>query len=254
MSNGQPSLAAKAQELRRLHDDFLVLPNAWDAASARAFAALGHTAIATTSSGVSASLGYADREQTPVDEMLAAVARIARSVEVPVTADMEAGYGLAADELVERLLDAGTVGLNLEDTDHAAGSTALVDANAHADRLAQVKDAGRRRGVDLVLNARVDVHLRKIGEGEGRLAEALLRSRLYLEAGADCIYPIFVSDEPTIAAFVQLEAPINILFLPTGPGLATLRGWGVRRVSFGGGLQELAIRSAVDRLQEWTAS
>src|SRR6186713_1053669 len=103
-------LAARADQLRRLHDGFLVLPNAWDAGSARALAALGFAAIATTSSGVSDALGYADRQNTPVDEMFAAVARVSRSVDIPVTADLEAGYGLAADELVDRLLGAGGVG------------------------------------------------------------------------------------------------------------------------------------------------
>ncbi len=121
--------------------------------------------------------------------------------------------------------------------------------------LAAVKDAADARGVDIFLNARVDVHLRQIGEaGEERLAEALRRSRLYLAAGADSIYPIFVNDQPTIAAFVELGAPVNVLFLPDGPSIATLRGWGVRRVSFGGGLQELAVKTAADRLAEWTAA
>ena len=100
----------------------------------------------------------------------------------------------------------------------------------------------------------MDVHLRQIGEaGEQRLAEALRRARLYLAAGADSLYPIFVNDEPTIAAFVNLGAPINVLFLPDGPSIATLRGWGVRRISFGGGLQELSVRTAAHQLAEWTA-
>src|SRR5215217_1129647 len=119
MTLAQFELAARADRLRRLHDGYLVLPNAWDAGSARALAALGFAAIATTSSGVSDSLGYADRQITPIDEMFAAVGRISRAVDVPVTADLEAGYGLPADELVDRLLGAGAVGLNIEDTDHS---------------------------------------------------------------------------------------------------------------------------------------
>jgi 2-methylisocitrate lyase-like PEP mutase family enzyme len=254
MSNGPRSLAEKARELRQLHTDLALLPNAWDAASARAFADLGFPALATTSSGMSASLGYADRQQTPVDEMFAAVARITRSVDAPVTADLEAGYELAPDELVERLLRSGAVGLNLEDTDHRAGGKTLFDAEAHAARLAAVKNAAKARGADVFLNARVDVHLRQIGaEGEERLAEALRRARIYLAAGADSIYPIFVNDQPTVAAFVELGAPVNVLFLPDGPSIATLHSWGVRRVSFGGGLQELSVTTAADRLAEWTA-
>jgi len=243
MTLSQPELAARAERLRRLHDGYLVLPNAWDAGSARALAALGFQAIATTSSGVSDSLGYADRQVTPVDEMFMAVARIARAVEVPVSADLEAGYGLAADELVDRLLDAGAVGMNIEDTDHATGSKAVVDADPHAEYLRSIKSAGRARDVDLFLNARVDVHLRQVGEADIRTDEALRRGRLYIEAGADSLYPIFVNDDETLRPLLSLGVPLNVLYTPDGPSLDHLRSLGVRRVTFGGHLQEAAMQS-----------
>jgi 2-methylisocitrate lyase-like PEP mutase family enzyme len=243
MTLAQSELAARADQLRRLHDGYLVLPNAWDAGSARALAALGFAAIATTSSGVSDSLGYADRQITPIDEMFAAVGRISRAVDVPVTADVEAGYGLPADELVDRLIRAGAVGLNIEDTDHPAGSRTLVDADPHAGYLRAIKEAGRARGVDVFLNARVDVHLRQFGEAERRLDEALRRARMYLDAGADSIYPIFVNDEASLRPLVGLGAPVNVLYMPNGPSLDHLRSLGVRRVTFGGHLQEVAMKS-----------
>ena len=175
--------------------------------------------------------------------MFAAVARVSRSVDIPVTADLEAGYGLAADELVDRLLGAGGVGLNIEDTDHSSGSKKLVEAEPHAAYLSAIKDAGRARGVDVVLNARLDVHLRQVGDPESRSDEALRRARLYLQAGADSLYPIFVNDDATLAPFIALGAPVNVLYVPDGPSLDHLSTMGIRRVTFGGHLQEAAMKS-----------
>jgi 2-methylisocitrate lyase-like PEP mutase family enzyme len=247
----QGELAARAGRLRALHHgpELLVLPNAWDAASARAVADAGFAAVATTSGGVAVSLGWEDREQTPPDEMFAAIARIARVVSLPVTADIESGYGLSAEELAARLLAAGAVGCNLEDSDHAHPGT-LVTAEAHAARIAAVKQAARARGVDIVVNARVDVVLRQIGVPETRVAETIRRSRLYLQAGADCVFPIFMKDEAAIAAVVQgvEAAPVNILAIEGAPSLARLRGLGVARVSYGGGLQKMALADHQRRL------
>jgi 2-methylisocitrate lyase-like PEP mutase family enzyme len=213
-----------ATALRALHvaGDPLVLPNAWDAGSARLVEQAGFAAVATTSSGVADSLGYADGEQTPVDEMLAAVARITRAVAVPVTADMEGGYGLDPGELARRLAVAGAVGLNLEDSDHA-NPPALVGREQHAARIAAVRNAG-----DLVLNARVDVHLRG-----GSTEDALARGRSYREAGADCVYPIGVIDEATIRRFVEECEVVNVLLRPGAPPIARLAELGVARVSLG---------------------
>ena len=249
-ARSQSLLADRALRLRELHAGFVMLPNAWDAASARAFEELGFPAIATTSSGMANALGYADRQQTPVEEMFAAVARITRSVGVPVTTDLEGGYGLSADHLVDGLLAAGGVGLNIEDSDHSSGATRLVDAADHARYVAAIKNAGRARGVDVFLNARLDVHLRRVGSPADRLDEALRRARLYLAAGADSIYPIFVNDDDTLAAFVELGAPVNVLYVPDGPSLDHLRAIGVRRVTFGGNIQEAATEAAVAYLSE----
>lgn len=229
-----------AAALRALHvpGDPLVLPNAWDAATAKVVEAAGLPAVATTSSGVAESLGYEDGEETPVEEMLAAVARVVRAVGVPVTADMEAGYGLPGGELAQRVAATGAVGLNLEDSDHAH-APALVPAAAHAERIAAVK-----AGADLVLNARIDVHLHG-----GGTAEALERARAYAAAGADCVYPIGVADEPTIEAFVATGIPVNILLAPGAPDLARLAGLGVARVSLGHFLHAEMLAALEQRLK-----
>jgi 2-methylisocitrate lyase-like PEP mutase family enzyme len=226
-----------AGDLRALHvpGDPLVLPNAWDAATARLVQEAGFPVVATTSSGVAEALGYADREVTPVEEMLAAVARIARAVAVPVTADLEGGYGLEPAELAERTGAAGAVGLNFEDTDHAR-FPALHPVDAQAGRIAALKGAG-----DLVVNARIDCAIR-----DGDLEEALARAAAYRDAGADCVYPIGVTDESQIARFVALEVPVNVLLSPEAPPVSRLRALGVARVSLG----EYVYADAMDFVRE----
>jgi len=234
-------LAQLAQRLRELHHatDPLVLANAWDAATARAVVEAGFPAVATTSSGVSAALGYSDGEHTPADEMFSAIGRITRVADgVPVSADIEAGYKLAPDELARRLLSSGAVGCNLEDTDHAQGEGhALVAAEQNAERLRAFKRAAIAQGVDVVLNARVDIFLGQDSSQEV-IQEAIRRARVYLEAGADSIFPIGVRDEPTIVALVQgIPAPVNVIPGFRGaPPLARLRELGVRRISYAGRL------------------
>jgi 2-methylisocitrate lyase-like PEP mutase family enzyme len=241
-------LAALADRLRALHHgpEPLVLPNAWDVASARAFAALDVPAIATTSAGVAESLGYEDGEAMPPDAMFEAVARIVGAIgDRPLSADLEAGYGRPPDELVRRTLASGAVGLNLEDTDHRGGG--VVAAEAQAERIRAVKRAGRDMGVDLVLNARVDVFIREVGEPEARLGEGLRRARLYVDAGADCVYPIWLADQELIRAFVAgVEAPVNIYARPAAPSIARLRELGVRRITFGTQLFRAALAASVE--------
>src|SRR5918995_4651787 len=158
------NLADKAALLRRLHHESrpLVLPNAWDVASARLVEKAGFPVVATSSGAIAASLGYEDNNSMPVDEAFGTVARIARNVSIPVTADLEAGYHLAPTEFIARLLDAGAVECNVEDADHDAGS-GLVPAEEHADWLRAVKNAAAGRGVDIVMNARLDV-MRQTGD------------------------------------------------------------------------------------------
>ncbi|SCL39437.1 carboxyvinyl-carboxyphosphonate phosphorylmutase [Micromonospora rhizosphaerae] len=241
------TLADRAAALRALHrpGDPLILPNAWDAGSARSVATAGFPAVATSSGAVAEALGHADGEATPVGEMFDAVTRIAAAVAVPVTADLERGYGLRPAELVERLLATGAVGCNIEDSDPRTGE--LVDVEEQVDLLAGIRAAAR--GADLVLNARVDVFLRAAGPPEERLAEAVRRARRYLAAGADCVYPIMLADPAAIRALVtEVDAPVNVLARPGAPGLAELAGLGVARISFGSGLYAAARARTVEML------
>ncbi|MFE6762965.1 isocitrate lyase/phosphoenolpyruvate mutase family protein [Streptomyces sp. NPDC057689] len=239
-----------ASGLRALHHgrapgDPLVLPGPWDAASARVLAEAGFPALAVPSAGVAASLGYEDGA-TPADEMFAAVARIARAVSVPVSADVEAGYGLAAGELVERILAAGAVGCNLEDTVDGV----LVDAGRQADRLAAVRAAA---GDALFVNARIDTYVTGVPDSVDPVAETLRRARLYAAAGADCLYPIAAPVEvfgPLAGALPGL--PLNALAVPDGPGPGRLGELGATRITFGPGLQRramAALRGIADGLR-----
>ena len=219
----------------------LILPNAWDVASALAVERAGASAIATTSSGVAASLGYPDGEAIPVAEMLAAIARIARAVSLPVTADMEAGYGLDAPDLVAGLLAAGAVGMNLEDTNRTDGPPGLVEADLQAGRLAAIRAAATDLGVPIVINARIDVFLRS----NGSLDEAIRRGRAYIAAGADCIFPILLADEDAIHRMVrEVDGPVNVLLRAGTPSVERLAELGVRRISVGGGLARHAMDDA----------
>ncbi|MHB9759278.1 isocitrate lyase/PEP mutase family protein [Streptomyces sp. BYX5S] len=222
---------------RTLHHDRspgdpLVLPGPWDAASARVFEETGFTALATPSAGVAASLGYEDGS-TPADEMFAAVRRIVRAVSVPVSADIEGGYGLAPKELVERLLETGAVGCNLEDSDHTTGT--LKSAAAHADWLAEVRAAAGDR---LFLNARVDTFIRSVPDP---VAEAVERARLYVAAGADCVYPIGAPLDAVPALRSAIAGPINVGAPPGGPSLREWGASGATRITFGPGLQRRAM-------------
>jgi 2-methylisocitrate lyase-like PEP mutase family enzyme len=240
--------------LRSLHvpGDPLVLPNAWDAASARAVVAAGFPVVATTSAGVAAALGFADHEGAPAGEMLAAAARVVRSVDVPVTVDAEAGYGLAPDELADRLLAVGAAGCNLEDSDHA--TERLVEPAQMAEGLARLRGAAAERGYGLVVNARVDVFLAAASERGPQLPlvdEAVGRATAYLEAGADCVYPILLREEAAIAAFVEaVPGPVNVLAHPQAPPLARLAELGVARVSYGGLLHSRALEHFAALLRE----
>lgn len=228
-----------ATRLRSLHvpGHPLVLPNAWDAASARAVVAAGFPVVATGSAAVARVLGYDDGENTPVAEILAAVARITRAVPVPVTADMERGYGLPPAELAERVAEAGAVGVNLEDSDPRTGE--LIDPAEQEDFLAAVRAADPA----LVINARADTFLHGTGTPEQRLAEAVDRGRRYVRAGADCVYPILATDTAAISTLVtEIAAPVNVYLAPGMPSIPDLATLGVARVSFGGGLHTATQR------------
>ncbi|MFG3100383.1 isocitrate lyase/phosphoenolpyruvate mutase family protein [Streptomyces sp. NPDC048182] len=230
-----------ADTFRALHHgrapgDPLVLPGPWDAASARVFEAAGYPALATPSAGIAASLGHEDGA-TPADEMFAAVARIARAVDVPVSADVEGGYGLAPKELVERLLEAGAVGCNLEDSRDGV----LRDARAHADWLAEVREAAGDR---LFLNARVDTYVRGAPDPT---AAAVERAALYVAAGADCVYPIGAPPDAIPALRAGTTGPLNVFAgVGDGPSPAELGERGATRITFGPGLQRAAARALAE--------
>ena len=216
----------------------LLLPNAWDVATARAVVAAGFPVVATTSGGVAPTLGYEDHEGAPGDEMLAAAARIARGVEVPVTVDAEAGYGMEPAELVAELRSMGAAGCNLEDSDYAAGS--LRDPDQHAEWLRAVRDAAAENDYPLVINARIDVFLHPFlaGAGPGTqqelVPEAVRRAKAYFEAGVDCVFPITLWETDALRRFTsEVRGPVNVVRLPQAPSLAELAELGVARVSWG---------------------
>ncbi|MFF1379862.1 isocitrate lyase/phosphoenolpyruvate mutase family protein [Streptomyces sp. NPDC058308] len=237
------------ETLRALHHgrapgEPLVLPGPWDAASARVFEEAGYEALATPSAGVALSLGYEDG-QVPPEEMFEAIARIVRSVSVPVTADIEAGYGIAPKELVERLLQTGAVGCNLEDSVGGHGPAgALKDPAEQAAFLAEVREAAGDR---LFVNVRVDTFIRGVADP----AAAIERARLYVAAGADCVYPILAPPEAIPALRAGIEGPLNVVARPDGPSPRELGELGATRITFGPGLLHrtmAALRGIADGL------
>lgn len=252
----RPAQLELAQRLRALHRHPrpLLLPNAWDAGSARLLAALGFAAVATTSGGMAWSLGYADGERAPLDELLAAIARIVRVTAVPVSVDFEGGHAATAagvGEHVRALIDTGAVGVNLED---GIGHARLRDIDAAAARIAAAREAADACGVPLVINARVDVWI--VGgaaSDEERFEDGLRRARAYLAAGADCIYPIALADAAVIGRLCSaLDAPVNVGARAGMPGVAELARLGVARISTATRLATLAlshVRKAAERLR-----
>ncbi|MBZ4320877.1 isocitrate lyase/PEP mutase family protein [Streptomyces huiliensis] len=229
-----------AAAFRALHHgrpagDPLVLAGPWDAGSARAFADAGFAALATPSAAVAASLGLADGD-VPAADMFAAVTRIVRAVDVPVSADLEDGYGLPPRELVERILETGAVGCNLEDTDQTTGR--LLDPREQADRLAAVR---AEAGGALFLNARIDTYLRG-----GSDEDARERARLYAAAGADCVYPI-AAPEGALAGIADASGlPVNALSEPEGSVVRRLGPLGAGRITFGKGMYLRSMAAAGD--------
>jgi 2-methylisocitrate lyase-like PEP mutase family enzyme len=227
----------KAVAFRALHSgsEILLLPNVWDVASARIIEAAGFAAIATTSAGVAFSLGYPDGQKIPKEEMFAAVARIAKAVNVPVTADVESGYGNspeAAADTARAVIAAGAVGMNLEDAEETAPP--LVDLTLQLEKIKAVREAAAALHVSLVLNARTDVYLLQVGEPASRYDEALRRMSAFRDAGADCVFVPGIGDAATIGRFVSdLRCPVNILAGPGSPPIPELRKLGVARVSLG---------------------
>jgi 2-methylisocitrate lyase-like PEP mutase family enzyme len=241
--------ARKAEQLRKLHGGgkILILANAWDVASARIFEDMGFPAIATTSAGIAASLGYPDGQLISRDEMLDVVGRIARSVRVPVTADLEAGYGQTLADVtdtVKAMAEAGAVGMNLEDVTGSDEST-QVDLATQVEKIHAIRRAGEAIGVPLVLNARTDIYLMPIGPEPTRFDRTVERLRAYRKAGADCLFVPGLKDAATIETIVKaIDGPLNILATAGGPNVNELQAMGVARVSMGSGVMRSALGHA----------
>jgi 2-methylisocitrate lyase-like PEP mutase family enzyme len=239
--------AGLADLLRGLHrgPQILVIPNAWDAASARVFEDAGFSAVATSSAGIAYSLGYLDGQRISRAEMAAVVSRLAAVVRVPVSADMEAGYGASpADvaETVRQVLAAGAVGMNLEDAWLEGGQVKLAEISSQQERIRAAREAAQRAGIPLVLNARTDVYLRGLGDPAGRFEAAVARMNAYLDAGADCAFVPGVRDAKLIAELVQrVRGPLNVLASPGAPSVTELQALGVARVSLGAGPMRAAL-------------
>ena len=230
----------KAEELRALHAarQVLLLANVWDVASARIIEEGGFPALATSSAGVAFSQGYPDGEKIPPHRMIAVIARIAAAIRVPLTADVEAGYGGRPEDAARtagEVIEAGAVGMNLED---ATGDAAhpLADLSVQLEKIRAVRQASEKAGVPLVLNARTDVYLLEVGEPGKRYDETLRRLAAFRDAGADCVFVPGLNDPPSIARLVaDLKCPVNILAVPGSPSVAQLAALGVKRISLGSG-------------------
>ncbi len=235
-------MSTHATTFAKLHQgpDLLILPNAWDAGSARVIEHAGAKAIATSSAAVAWARGYPDGEALEPEQLLAIVRGIARVVSIPVSADIEAAYAsdaAAAAAFAARVIDAGAVGVNIE------------DGNSPPDllvsKIAALREAGAKKGVDLWINARVDVYLRKLVEGEGAYPETISRAKRYTEAGASSIFVPGAADKELIGNLTRdIKLPLNVLAWPGLPDGATLKSLGVRRLSAGSGLAKRVLSFA----------
>lgn len=250
--------AAKAEALRKLHHGprLLALANAWDVVSARILEDVGHPAIATSSAAVAFSRGYPDGQRISRDEMLDVVGRVARAVRVPVTADMESGYGKTPEEIAEftkALVASGAVGLNFEDVTGDSESS-HVELPLQVKKIRTLRETSAALGVPLVINARTDVYLMPIGPEATRFERTVERLRAYREAGADCLFAPGVSDRELIAKLVKaVGGPLNILASAGSPSLSELEKMGVARVSAGSGAMRAAMGAFRQVAKDWLA-
>jgi len=228
----------KASRFRELHGGLhiMILPNAWDAASAKVFERSGFSAVATTSAGIAASYGYPDGEYIGRDEMLEVIGRIAKAVAIPISADMEAGFGNTPEDVAKTarlVLEAGAIGLNLEDGTQDK-SHPLTDISLQIEKIKAIRQTADAFGVPIVINARTDVYERLDKSDKTLLSQAIQRGNAYRQAGADCIFVIDVDDKETIGNLVrEIDAPINVLARYGSPTIAEFEKLGVARVSFG---------------------
>jgi 2-methylisocitrate lyase-like PEP mutase family enzyme len=249
------ALKSKADAFRNMHQapPMLILLNAWDVVTARLFVKAGARAIATTSAGIAATLGFADGQNVPRELMMEAIARIANAVDVPVTADIESGYAGSPKELGESIravINAGAIGVNLEDATGDA-SQPLFTMEQQIERIRAAHKTAENANVPVVINARTDVYLAKVGEPAGRFAETVRRLTAYREAGADCLFVPGVTDMATLIQLVQsVMGPINVLAGPGMPPVADLQRIGIARLSVGSGIMRATLALARDAADE----
>jgi 2-methylisocitrate lyase-like PEP mutase family enzyme len=235
-----PAQRNKADAFRAMHSakSVLLLANVWDVASARIIEDAGFPAIATSSAGVAFANGYPDGQKIPPDQMIAAIAAIATSVRVPVTADVEAGYGSSPEDAARtarEVIQAGAVGMNLEDATHD-NRQPLVELSLQLEKIKAVRETAQKEGVPIVLNARTDVYLLQVGEPARRYDETVRRLAAFRDAGADCVFAPGLRDVPTIGRLVaDFKFPLNVLAGPGSPSVSELAAIGVRRISLGSG-------------------
>jgi 2-methylisocitrate lyase-like PEP mutase family enzyme len=235
----------KAIDFRQRHRlGVLLLPNAWDVASARIFEDAGFPAIATTSAGIAFSLGYPDGQRISREEMIARIARIARAVKVPVTADVEWGYGSTPDDVARttrEVIEAGAVGLNLEDTTGRADQP-LLPLERAVEKIKAARETAAQLRVPIVVNARTDIYLLPGGNPDADFQETVRRLLAFRDAGADCVFAPGLKDADTIGRLVKtVQCPLNILAVPGTPPIAELEKLGVARVSVGSGFMRATL-------------
>jgi 2-methylisocitrate lyase-like PEP mutase family enzyme len=227
----------KAEEFRALHHakHILVLPNCWDVPSARVFEEAGFPAVATSSAALMASLGYPDGEIISKVELVSAVKKIAKSLSVPLSVDLVAGFGETAREVVvsvSSIIEAGAVGVNIEDFFHETKT--LRPMETQAEKITAIKELGQAIHIPIVINARTDALRYATGDMEAKLDEAIRRATVYRDAGADCVYPLGLTDPQSISKFVRaLSFPVNVMVRPGLPPISELERLGVARVSLG---------------------
>lgn len=247
------SLSEKAAAFRTLHrpGDPVILPTVWDAWSAQLVQQAGFQGLTVGSHPLADSLGRSDGEGMSFTEVLGRVREITAAVDIPVSLDIESGYGLEPAQLVEGLIEAGVVGLNIEDTVHGEGGR-LREAQEHADLVGALRQAADGAGVPLVVNARTDLFLRGIGDDADRVERAVDRLRLAAEAGADVLYPVGFHDPETLRRLcAELPLPVNAVAFPDKGDRAALAEAGVARVSFGPLLQRALTDTANGLLKRW---
>jgi 2-methylisocitrate lyase-like PEP mutase family enzyme len=239
----------KADQFRQLHhaDKMLILPNIWDQLGALLIESLGYPAIATASAAIAYANGYNDREKIPFEDLLILLKKITRSVHLPVTADIESGYAKTDAQLqqnIECLINAGIVGINIEDTDH--NTNTFLPAKTQCNRIRLIKKTADKLGVPLFINARTDVFLneKSFPNEDMKLNEVIKRGLAYKDAGADGFFPIMLKQEKDIKEVIeQVKLPLNIITMPGIPDLKTLSGLGVARISLGPSLLKISVRA-----------